>query len=316
MRTSPPLSSAFTATNASWIATEQKKHQCMPLFTALCVTPTASCHLLGAVFTLTWCGLRTGSPGTQRVDNCHAHNGPETPRSARAAVTCCDWLVSFSSHISCSTTAKKFWRQRTNEASSSKLSTCVGTPRRCPMIFAMLATDQCDVGPGCRCLADPHSTQSVCCPQLALFVTMDESIPTASSRCHCCMEELQEWIARRQADLKEAMLVGRPDEVARISNIMCSTIGNVIFSYADAFHHRWLCDIRLPFIWATIFRNCPSSASACTGGGGENCCICFNASKSCSASRMHALSDVDKNPSHSLTFTSSQTLDFGAIHAV
>ena len=36
-----------------------------------------------------------------------------------------------------------------------------------------------------------------------------------------CMEELQEWIAGRQADLNEAMLVGRPDEVARISNIMC-----------------------------------------------------------------------------------------------
>ena len=36
-----------------------------------------------------------------------------------------------------------------------------------------------------------------------------------------CTEELQEWIAGRQADLNEAMLVGRPDEVARISNIMC-----------------------------------------------------------------------------------------------
>ena len=34
------------------------------------------------------------------------------------------------------------------------------------------------------------------------------------------MEELQEWIGGRQADLHEAMLSGRPDEVARISNIM------------------------------------------------------------------------------------------------
>ena len=36
-----------------------------------------------------------------------------------------------------------------------------------------------------------------------------------------CVEELQEWIAGRQVDLNEAMSVGRPDEVARISNIMC-----------------------------------------------------------------------------------------------
>ena len=36
-----------------------------------------------------------------------------------------------------------------------------------------------------------------------------------------CMEKFQEWIAGRQADLNEAMLVERPDEVARISNIMC-----------------------------------------------------------------------------------------------
>ena len=36
-----------------------------------------------------------------------------------------------------------------------------------------------------------------------------------------CVEELQEWIAGRQVDLNEAMSVGRPDEVARISTIMC-----------------------------------------------------------------------------------------------
>ena len=35
-----------------------------------------------------------------------------------------------------------------------------------------------------------------------------------------CVEELQVWIGGRQADLHEAMLSGRPDEVARISNIM------------------------------------------------------------------------------------------------
>ena len=35
-----------------------------------------------------------------------------------------------------------------------------------------------------------------------------------------CVEELQKWIGGRQADLHEAMLSGRHDEVARISNIM------------------------------------------------------------------------------------------------
>ena len=33
--------------------------------------------------------------------------------------------------------------------------------------------------------------------------------------------EVQEWIAGRQADLNEALSVGRPDKIARISNIMC-----------------------------------------------------------------------------------------------
>ena len=35
-----------------------------------------------------------------------------------------------------------------------------------------------------------------------------------------CVEELQEWIAGRQADLHEAMVAGRPDEAARVSDIM------------------------------------------------------------------------------------------------
>ena len=36
-----------------------------------------------------------------------------------------------------------------------------------------------------------------------------------------CLEELQEWIRGRQTDLQDAMAAGRPDEVARISDIMC-----------------------------------------------------------------------------------------------
>ena len=36
-----------------------------------------------------------------------------------------------------------------------------------------------------------------------------------------CVEELQEWIRGRQTDLQDAMAAGRPDEVARISDIMC-----------------------------------------------------------------------------------------------
>ena len=41
-----------------------------------------------------------------------------------------------------------------------------------------------------------------------------------------CMQEgeLQEWIGGRQADLCEAMVAGRPDEVARISDIMCQAV--------------------------------------------------------------------------------------------
>ena len=35
------------------------------------------------------------------------------------------------------------------------------------------------------------------------------------------MEELQEWIGGRQADLHEALVAGRPDEAARISDIVC-----------------------------------------------------------------------------------------------
>ena len=36
-----------------------------------------------------------------------------------------------------------------------------------------------------------------------------------------CMEEMQEWIGGRQADIHEALVAGRPDEVARISDIVC-----------------------------------------------------------------------------------------------
>ena len=36
-----------------------------------------------------------------------------------------------------------------------------------------------------------------------------------------CVEELQAWIRRRQTDLQDAMAAGRPDEVARISDITC-----------------------------------------------------------------------------------------------
>ena len=125
--------------------------------------------------------------------------GPDAPGSASATVTCCDWLVSFSSHKSCSNAAGRFGETQGPERVGVNLRIVVNlwlalskwnlTPRRCPIIFAMPATDECDVAwwwGQVRCLAHPDSPQSVCCPQLALFVTMDGNIPTATSRCHCC----------------------------------------------------------------------------------------------------------------------------------
>ena len=61
------------------------------------------------------------------------------------------------------------------------------------------------------------------------FDEADSDIECPSSKRQCrredfvpnCLEELQEWIRGRQADLQDAMAAGRPDEVARISDIMC-----------------------------------------------------------------------------------------------
>ena len=75
---------------------------------------------LGAVFiSLNWCGLKTGSNGTQRVDNCHAHNGP---------ICVTGWHPSLRTNLA--PVLLRFGEThgtKTSGASSSEsLSTCVG----------------------------------------------------------------------------------------------------------------------------------------------------------------------------------------------
>ena len=119
--------------------------------------------------------------------------------------------------------------------SSSELSTCVGTPRRCPMIFAMLATDQCDVawywGPDADALPTrtPRNPYVVlnwhCSPPWMNAFQMQLHV------CHCCMKVTS--VVGRQADLKETMLVRkrRDDQQHHVHH-----------NWAYVFHHRLLCD--------------------------------------------------------------------------
>ena len=262
--------------------------------------------------------------------------GPDTPRSARAAVTCCDWLVSFSSHKSCSSAAKDLVRHKEPERAGlhpqNRCQLVLGlsrnwTPRRCPMIFAMLATDQCDVawwwGPGAMPrLPELHAIRMLSSTGTVRHHGWKHSICNFSLPLLCGLTH----------DVADRDFVWSPHLhcLVEIGLSSCNpllqlfhAIGDVTFSPADALgslslHHRWLCDFQQPLHLGNRLSQLAEFCFASTGGGGENCCICFNASNRCSASRMFVLTVVrfasnsvrcararDKNPSHSLISTST-----------